>query len=204
MIISSERLAFSWIQKHISAFGGDPTKVTMYGAIIPTFLYSLLTFAAESRWGESAGAISAALHLVANGGNNEGLFRGAFMESGSPIPVSDITDGQADYDAIVQETGCQGSADTLECLRQVPFDTLMAAVNDSPGIFARQVSRSEHCPRNVIELFLEVAQTCLAAESRRYFHYRRSSTAGSRRPGCRCSVCHRGTSLLVGTPERDG
>ena len=80
------------------------------------------------------------MHLVANGGDSEGLFRGAFMESGAPIPVADVTDGQGDYDALVQETGCQGSADTLECLRQVPFNTLMAAVNKSPGIFAEQVS----------------------------------------------------------------
>ena len=26
-----ERLALHWVQKHISAFGGDPTKVTLYG-----------------------------------------------------------------------------------------------------------------------------------------------------------------------------
>ena len=46
------------------------------------------------RWGESAGAISVALQMVANGGNTEGLFRAAFMESGFPIPVGDITNGQ--------------------------------------------------------------------------------------------------------------
>ena len=45
-------------------------------------------------WGESAGAVSAALHMVANDGDTEGLFRAAFMESGSPIPVGDITNGQ--------------------------------------------------------------------------------------------------------------
>ena len=37
-------------------------------------------------WGESAGAISVALQMVTNGGNTEGLFRGAFMQSGGPIP----------------------------------------------------------------------------------------------------------------------
>ena len=26
----AERETFRWVQKHISAFGGDPTKVTMY------------------------------------------------------------------------------------------------------------------------------------------------------------------------------
>lgn len=45
-------------------------------------------------WGESAGAISVSLHMLANGGNTGGLFRGGFMESGSPIPVGDITNGQ--------------------------------------------------------------------------------------------------------------
>jgi acetylcholinesterase len=29
--------------------------------------------------------------MVTNGGDTEGLFRAAFMESGSPLPASDIT-----------------------------------------------------------------------------------------------------------------
>ncbi len=45
-------------------------------------------------WGESAGAISVASHMLINGGDTEGLFRGAFMQSGSPIPVGDIEHGQ--------------------------------------------------------------------------------------------------------------
>ena len=77
--------------------------------------------------------------MVANNGDTEGLFHGAFMESGSPIPVGDITLGQPYYDALVSETGCSGAADTLQCLRQVPFDTLMNAVNQSPSISSYQV-----------------------------------------------------------------
>ena len=90
-------------------------------------------------WGESAGAISVSLHMLANGGNNEGLFRAAFMQSGSPLPLGDITEGQPHYDALVEQTGCTGSADTLECLRALPFDVLKAAVDKSPGIFDYQV-----------------------------------------------------------------
>jgi carboxylesterase type B len=90
-------------------------------------------------WGESAGAISAALHMIANDGNTEGLFRGAIMESGAPVPVGDIENGQVYYDDIVRDTGCAGSADTLQCLREVDFDTLKAVIDNTPSIFAYQV-----------------------------------------------------------------
>ena len=37
--------------------------------------------------------MSVAMQMITNGGDTEGLFRGAFMQSGSPIPVGDITHG---------------------------------------------------------------------------------------------------------------
>ena len=77
--------------------------------------------------------------MLTNGGDPEGLFRGAFMESGSPVPVGDITHGQKDYDALVSATGCSSAVDTLQCLREAPFETLMDAVNQSPGIFSPRV-----------------------------------------------------------------
>ena len=38
-----------------------------------------------SSWGQSAGAISVALHMITNGGDTEGLFRGAFMVRASQL-----------------------------------------------------------------------------------------------------------------------
>ena len=90
-------------------------------------------------WGESAGAISVALHMIANEGNTEGLFHGAFMESGAVIPAGDMTLGQQDYDNLVQAVGCTGANDTLECLRQASFSTLKDAVNSSPGVLSYRV-----------------------------------------------------------------
>ena len=76
---------------------------------------------------------------MTNGGNPEGLFRAAFMQSGAVTPVGDITHGQPYYDALVAETGCSGANDTLQCLREVPYDTFLNAMNQSPGVLSYQV-----------------------------------------------------------------
>lgn len=61
------------------------------------------------------------------------------MQSGSPIPVGDITRGQKDYNTLVQDTGCSGASDTLECLRNVPASALQTAVDKSRGIASHTV-----------------------------------------------------------------
>ncbi|OCH90540.1 alpha/beta-hydrolase [Obba rivulosa] len=111
--LRDQRQALRWIQNYIGAFGGDPEKVTI--------------------WGESAGSWSVALQLLTNGGNPEGLFRAAFLESGSPLPVGNITQVQSTYDALVADANCTGSADTLQCLREVSFDNLQTAVANATG-----------------------------------------------------------------------
>ncbi|KAL5335157.1 Alpha/Beta hydrolase protein [Aspergillus crustosus] len=100
--------AVQWIKKKIAAFGGDPDQVTI--------------------WGESAGAYSVGAHLVANDDDNEGLFRAAIMESGNAVgPPWNGTDWhQPMYDRIVNEAGCSNSPDTLQCLGEVPFESLYA------------------------------------------------------------------------------
>ncbi|KAI0351054.1 alpha/beta-hydrolase [Trametes cingulata] len=113
--LHDQRTALRWIHKYISAFGGDPNKVAI--------------------WGTSAGSISVALQMITNGGDNEGLFRAAIMNSGSAPPTGDIELVQSAYDTVVEHTGCADSDDTLECLREVPMDTLLAASANVPNLF---------------------------------------------------------------------
>ena len=97
-------------------------------------------------WGQSAGAESVGLQMLAQNGDNENLFWGAVMQSGPPPPVGNITHGQKYYDDIVAKTNCVNASDTLQCLRDVPYGIIKKAIDATPNLLSYQVSIFDVCP----------------------------------------------------------
>ena len=107
-----QQLALKWVQANISAFGGDPAKVLLFG--------------------ESAGAMSVGFHLF-DVPTSVPLFRAAIMES-NPMGVVYRTTAQADSDGtsfiatlcdVMHRKTCNPSAAWLR--DSVPADSVLVA-----------------------------------------------------------------------------
>lgn len=108
---------------------------------ILNYLLRVLTLFPPS-WGQSAGAIAVGHHMITNGGNPEGLFRAAIMNSGSPYSILDVADpvpAQNAYNTFVSVVGCSNATDTLACLRQAPVAKIQSGMDASSGLYSYTV-----------------------------------------------------------------
>ncbi|KAG9630415.1 carboxylesterase, partial [Aureobasidium melanogenum] len=104
-----QHVALEWTHKYISAFGGDPKNVTI--------------------WGQSAGGGSVVAQVIAqNGRTSPPLFSKALASS--PFwPKTykyNAPQAQALYDSLASLTGCSGP-DSLQCLKTVDVQTIRDA-----------------------------------------------------------------------------
>ena len=100
--LADQQASLRWVRDNISAFGGDPAKVTIAG--------------------ESAGAISVCDHLVAP--ESAGLFRAAIMQSGPCQAQTDIAAAERISRDYAAKVGCDDPASTRRCLYGLPADAL--------------------------------------------------------------------------------
>lgn len=120
--LHDQREGLKWIQDHIADFGGDPSKVMLFG--------------------QSAGAISVGYQMVANGGDNsykgKPLFSSAAMQSGGVWNNLDVRSAspQREYLHFAKSVGCGGKSndkETMACLRTARLDNLYKGL-DSYGL----------------------------------------------------------------------
>lgn len=104
--LQDQQAALRWVHDNISAFGGDPDRVTIAG--------------------ESAGAMSVCDHLVAP--ESKGLFRAAIMQSGpcqAQLALPQAERISVDY---ARDAGCGDPATAATCLRALPENKLRKPV----------------------------------------------------------------------------
>jgi para-nitrobenzyl esterase len=105
--IQDQQAALKWVQRNISAFGGNPEKVTVFG--------------------ESAGGLSTFVNLVSP--TAKGLFHRAIVESGAyMLTEPTLAQAQAAGLSFANAVGCNqpNPADVLTCLRALSVSTILA------------------------------------------------------------------------------
>lgn len=111
--LKDQLAAIRWVQNNIAAFGGDPSKVTLVGesaGAISIALHYINPTLLGSSSNMTMGNVSSSSSSMSNGTN---LFRGAIMESGamSTYPIYNASlSRQTPFDQIANLTGCTANA----------------------------------------------------------------------------------------------
>lgn len=100
--LQDQRLAVEWVYDNIHAFGGDPSKITL--------------------WGQSAGASATDMYLFAYPDNP--IVRASVSSSGATIGHALNSDySGSNFSFVAKNLGCdfEDAQTELECMRHVPY-----------------------------------------------------------------------------------
>lgn len=117
------KMATEWVKDHISAFGGDPQRITI--------------------WGQSAGSFGASAQLL--GHPTSAPFQAAILQSGSPggVPIDPPSAKNAQYQRVLVSAQCDTSTDHLSCLRALSWQAIRSislaesTAAQQPGTYLR-------------------------------------------------------------------
>lgn len=111
--LKDQRLALEWVQQNVEYFGGDPTRVTIFG--------------------QSSGALAVTLQILAYGGTQPAPFTSALIESTAlepnmtgPLTRSTFADVAILTNCATTEADAQTAA-TIACMRALSQDALWNA-----------------------------------------------------------------------------
>tara|TARA_Y100001951_G_scaffold17139_1_gene12245 strand:- start:1 stop:1659 length:1659 start_codon:yes stop_codon:yes gene_type:complete len=106
--LMDQQLALAWVKENITAFGGDPANVTIFG--------------------ESAGGHSVMSHIVSPRAEEADLFQRAIVQSGSYAPFQ-MPKATAQFlgTSVANGLGCTDPETAASCLRSLPVSAFLAA-----------------------------------------------------------------------------
>jgi para-nitrobenzyl esterase len=129
--------ALQWTRRNVAAFGGDPTRVLIFG--------------------ESAGALNVCVLLASP--LAKGLFSAALMESGG-CSAKTAAAAQTFAPKFMVAAGCEGSADPAECARGLSAEAVTLALPQPANVAGAQ---SDYQPNVDGVVLLDTPQAVLAA-----------------------------------------
>jgi cholinesterase len=111
--LRDQRRAVEWVHQNIAAFGGDADKVTIFG--------------------QSSGGVAADWWTYAY--KAEPLINGIIMESGNAFsfPMNSREMQASNWRNVSATLGCGSSEDTIECVRDKPWQDILAAAARLPA-----------------------------------------------------------------------